>query len=197
MLIWLILEVREKVMLCLWNKLVLILLVEQCLQLEMLLGLIDCSCLFLLELLKKGFVIISGLVFNEVIECWKILNDFGLYVENLSIFLVVCLKNFVCYVGMILVFNIVRMLLQKRMVVLVVFVFVWEMLVLDDVLDVLDVMLVVIICDVRKIGQKKWFCLLKDLDKFVLVFVSVCLYLLKEEILDELICVEVFSYIFR
>ncbi|MCC9361422.1 hypothetical protein N8Y56_26385, partial [Enterobacter hormaechei subsp. xiangfangensis] len=42
-----------------------------------LLGPTDCSRLSLLESLKKGPVTISGPAFNEAIERWKTLNDFG------------------------------------------------------------------------------------------------------------------------
>lgn len=80
----LISEVREKATLRLWNKLALIPSAEQRSQLEMLLGPTDCSRLSLLESLKKGPVTISGPAFNEAIERWKTLNDFGLHAENLS-----------------------------------------------------------------------------------------------------------------
>lgn len=73
----LISEVREKATLRLWNKLALIPSAEQRSQLEMLLGPTDCSRLSLLESLKKGPVTISGPAFNEAIERWKTLNDFG------------------------------------------------------------------------------------------------------------------------
>ena len=80
----LISEVREKATLRLWNKLALIPSAEQRSQLEMLLGPTDCSRLSLLESLKKGPVTISGPAFNEAIERWRTLNDFGLHADNLS-----------------------------------------------------------------------------------------------------------------
>ncbi len=138
----LISEVREKATLRLWNKLALIPSAEQRSQLEMLLGPTDCSRLSLLESLKKGPVTISGPAFNEAIERWKTLNDFGLHAENLSTLPAVRLKNLARYAGMTSVFNIARMSPQKRMAVLVAFVLAWETLALDDALDVLDAMLV-------------------------------------------------------
>ncbi|KUV15126.1 hypothetical protein AWF39_27490 [Escherichia coli] len=78
----LISEVREKATLRLWNKLALIPSAEQRSQLEMLLGPTDCSRLSLLESLKKGPVTISGPAFNEAIERWKTLNDFGLHAHG-------------------------------------------------------------------------------------------------------------------
>ncbi|HDK9746366.1 TPA: DUF4158 domain-containing protein, partial [Escherichia coli] len=134
----LISEVREKATLRLWNKLALIPSAEQRSQLEMLLGPTDCSRLSLLESLKKGPVTISGPAFNEAIERWKTLNDFGLHAENLSTLPAVRLKNLARYAGMTSVFNIARMSPQKRMAVLVAFVLAWETLALDDALDVLD-----------------------------------------------------------
>ncbi len=96
----LISEVREKATLRLWNKLALIPSAEQRSQLEMLLGPTDCSRLSLLESLKKGPVTISGPAFNEAIERWKTLNDFGLHAENLSTLPAVRLKNLARYAGM-------------------------------------------------------------------------------------------------
>ncbi|WP_432758864.1 hypothetical protein [Escherichia coli] len=127
----LISEVREKATLRLWNKLALIPSAEQRSQLEMLLGPTDCSRLSLLESLKKGPVTISGPAFNEAIERWKTLNDFGLHAENLSTLPAVRLKNLARYAGMTSVFNIARMSPQKRMAVLVAFVLAWETLALD------------------------------------------------------------------
>ncbi|MCP6132783.1 Tn3 family transposase, partial [Klebsiella pneumoniae] len=135
--------------------------------------------------------------FNEAIERWKTLNDFGLHAENLSTLPAVRLKNLARYAGMTSVFNIARMSPQKRMAVLVAFVLAWETLALDDALDVLDAMLAVIIRDARKIGQKKRLRSLKDLDKSALALASACSYLLKEETPDESIRAEVFSYIPR
>ncbi len=80
----LISEVREKATLRLWNKLALIPSAEQRSQLEMLLGPTDCSRLSLLESLKKGPVTISGPAFNEAIERWKTLNDFGRMLKTQS-----------------------------------------------------------------------------------------------------------------
>ncbi len=77
---------------------------------------------------------ISGPAFNEAIERWKTLNDFGLHAENLSTLPAVRLKNLARYAGMTSVFNIAVMSPQKRMAVLVAFVLAWETLALDDAL---------------------------------------------------------------
>ncbi len=97
----------------LWNKLALIPSAEQRSQLEMLLGPTDCSRLSLLESLKKGPVTISGPAFNEAIERWKTLNDFGLHAENLSTLPAVRLKNLARYAGMTSVFNIADVTAEK------------------------------------------------------------------------------------
>ncbi len=192
----LISEVREKATLRLWNKLALIPSAEQRSQLEMLLGPTDCSRLSLLESLKKGPVTISGPAFNEAIERWKTLNDFGLHAENLSTLPAVRLKNrTLCWYdfGVQYCQDVTAEkdggsgCLCPCM----------ETLALDDALDVLDAMLAVIIRDARKIGQKKRLRSLKDLDKSALALASACSYLLKEETPDESIRAEVFSYIPR
>lgn len=64
----------------------------QRLQLELLLGPADGSRLSLLESLKRGPVTISGPAFNEAIERWKTLTDFGLHADNLSALPTVRLK---------------------------------------------------------------------------------------------------------
>ena len=147
-------EVREKATLRLWNKLAMIPSAVQRSQLETLLGPADSGRLSLLESLKKGPVTISGPAFNEAIERWKTLSDFGLHTDNMSAIPAVRLKNIARYAGMTSVFNITRMAPQKRTAILVAFVLAWETLALDDALDVLDAMLAVIIRDARKIGQK-------------------------------------------
>ncbi len=181
----------------LWNKLALIPSAEQRSQLEMLLGPTDCSRLSLLESLKKGPVTISGPAFNEAIERWKTLNDFGLHAENLSTLPAVRLKNLARYAGMTSVFNIARMSPQKRMAVLVAFVLAWKRWRWMMHWTFWTPCLAVIIRDARKIGQKKRLRSLKDLDKSALALASACSYLLKEETPDESIRAEVFSYIPR
>ncbi len=169
----------------LWNKLALIPSAEQRSQLEMLLGPTDCSRLSLLESLKKGPVTISGPAFNEAIERWKTLNDFGLHAENLSTLPAVRLKNLARYAGMTSVFNIAEDVTAEKDGGSGCLCPCMETLALDDALDVLDAMLAVIIRDARKIGQKKRLRSLKDLDKSALALASACSYLLKEETPDE------------
>ncbi len=172
----LISEVREKATLRLWNKLALIPSAEQRSQLEMLLGPTDCSRLSLLESLKKGPVTISGPAFNEAIERWKTLNDFGLHAENLSTLPAVRLKNLARYAGMTSVFNIAVDVTAEKDGGSGCLCPCMETLALDDALDVLDAMLAVIIRDARKIGQKKRLRSLKDLDKSALALASACSY---------------------
>ncbi len=140
---------------------------------------------------------ISGPAFNEAIERWKTLNDFGLHAENLSTLPAVRLKNLARYAGMTSVFNIAGMSPQKRMAVLVAFVLAWETLALDDALDVLDACWPLSSVTPERLGRKKRLRSLKDLDKSALALASACSYLLKEETPDESIRAEVFSYIPR
>ncbi|KAE9787540.1 hypothetical protein, partial [Escherichia coli] len=49
--------------------------------------------LSLLESLKKGPVTISGPAFNEAIDRWKTLSDFGLHTDNLRAIPAVRLRN--------------------------------------------------------------------------------------------------------
>ena len=138
---------------------------------------------------------ISGPAFNETIERWKTLNDFGLHAENLSTLPAVRLKNLARYAGMTSVFNIAGMSPQKKDGGSGCLVLAWETLALDDALDVLDAMLAVIIRDARKIGQKNGSARWKDLDKSALALASMYSYFAEEETPDESIRAEVFSYI--
>lgn len=138
---------------------------------------------------------ISGSAFNEAIDRWKTLSDFGLDTDNLSAILDVRLKNLARYAGMTSVFNIARMAAQKRTAILVAFVLTWKTLALDDALGVLDAILGVIIRGARKIRQKKRLRSLKNMDKSAQTLASACSYLLKEETPDKSIRTEVFSHI--
>lgn len=170
----LISEVREKATLRLWNRLAMIPSAVQRSQLETLLGPADSGRLSLLESLKIGPVTISGPAFNEAIDRWKTLSDFGLHIESVNEIPTVRLKNLARYARMTSVFNIARMAPQKRTAILVAFALAWETLAQGDALDVLDAMLADIIRDARKIGQKKRLRSLKDLDKSALALASAC-----------------------
>ncbi len=101
----LISEVREKATLRLWNRLAKIPSAVQRSHLDTQLGPADSGRQSLLESLKKGSVTISGPAFNEAIERWKTLSDFGLHIDNLSAIPAVRLKNFARYAEMTSVFN--------------------------------------------------------------------------------------------
>ncbi len=85
---------------------------------------------FIALLFDKHVKKLHGPAFNETVERWKTLTDFSLHADNLSALPAARLKNLALYSGMTSVFNIARMLQQKRMAVLVAFVLAWETLAL-------------------------------------------------------------------
>jgi hypothetical protein len=104
----------------LWNKLALIPSAEQRSQL----GPTDWPPVFT-GITEKGPVTISGPAFNEAIERWKTLNDFGLHADNLSTLPAVRLKNLARYAGMTWC-SILPGCHRRRMAVLVAFVLAWK-----------------------------------------------------------------------
>ncbi len=77
--------------------------------------------------------------------------------------------------------KVARMPDQKRVATLVAFVKVFEIMALDDALDVLDLLITDIAGSAKKIGQKKRLRTLKDLDKSALTLAKVGAFILSED----------------
>ncbi|MFW5443555.1 MAG: hypothetical protein ACKE51_04510, partial [Methylococcaceae bacterium] len=78
------------------------------------------------------------------------------------------LKNLAQHAGVISMPKIARMADDKRIDILLAFVKSFEIIALDDALDVLDLLITKIISDAKNLGQKNRLRTLKDLDKSVL-----------------------------
>jgi len=74
---------------------------------------------------------------------------------------------------------------NKRIATLVAFVKAYEVIALDDAMDILDLLITGIAGEAKKIGQKNRLRSLKDLDKSALALASICALILDENTKDE------------
>ncbi|WP_257296117.1 Tn3 family transposase [Endozoicomonas sp. YOMI1] len=95
------------------------------------------------------------------------------------------LKGLARYASAATVYKIARMPEDKRTAVLLAFVKAYEVLALDDALDMLDLLISDIAGKAKKIGQKERLRTLKDLDRSALTLASVCSLILDEETDNE------------
>ncbi len=81
--------------------------------------------------------------------------------------------------------KIARMPEDKRIAILVAFVKTFEVMALDDALDILDLLITGIAGEAKKIGQKKRLRTMKDLDRSALALAAICEIILNEETKDN------------
>jgi TnpA family transposase len=176
----LISEIREKAAKRLWNRLSSLPTPEQKKELETLLHIQKGERTSRFDYYRKGPVTISATAFNEAMKRYLELQAFGFGSFDFSHIPPVRLKNMARYAGIISAKKIARMPDDKRAAILVAFVRAFEIIALDDALDLLDLLTTGISTDAKKIGQKKRLRTLKDLDKAALSLAKVC-----EQVLNE------------
>lgn len=103
------------------------------------------------------------------------------------------LRNLARYAGMASVKYIARMPQQRKLAVLTAFVKAQETTALDEAVDVLDMLILDIARDAKKIGQKKRLRTLKDLDRAALLLTQACSLLLDEQADDAELRQAIFS----
>jgi hypothetical protein len=103
---------------------------------------------------RKGPVTISAPAFNEAMKRYLELQAFGFGNFDCSHIPPVRLKNLARYAGIISAKKIARMPDDKRAAILVAFVRTFEIIALNDALDLLDLLTTGISRDAKKIGQK-------------------------------------------
>ena len=142
---------------------------------------------------RQGPVRISGPAFNEAVDRYLELHEFGMDSLDFSHIPPVRLKNIARYAGIISMHKIARMPKSKRTAVLVAFVKSFETIALDDALDVLNLLLTEITGKAKRLGQKKRLRTLKDLDKSALALAKICTILINnnknndDQLLNEII----------
>jgi len=94
------------------------------------------------------------------------------------------MKTLARHVGITSQYKIARMPDDKRIGMLVAFVWAFEIRALDDALDVLDLLIADIAGEAKRVGKKKRLRTLKDLDQASLALADVVALMLNEEIAD-------------
>jgi TnpA family transposase len=176
----LISEIRERAARRLWNRLSSLPTPEQKEELDTILHIPKGERTSRFDYYRKGPVTISAPSFNEAMKRYLELQAFGFGSFDFSHIPPVRLKNLARYAGIISAKKIARMPDNKRMAILVAFVRTYEIIALDDALDLLDLLTTGVSSDAKKIGQKKRLRTLKDLDKAALSLAKAC-----EQVLNE------------
>lgn len=178
----LISEVRDRSTNRLLRKLFLLPSKIQKEQLTTLLNLQEGKCYSYFDHYRQGPVKVSSFSFNGAVERYEKLRSFGIQTLDFTNIPLVRVKNLARYATMASVHKIARMPEKKRIAVLVAFVQTFEIIALDDALDVLDLLITDIIRDAKRIGEKKRLRTLRDLDKAALMLAEACAIILEESI---------------
>lgn len=177
----LISEIRERASQRLWKLLSSFPTSKQKEQLESILHVPKGERTSRFDFYRKGPVTISSPSFNEAIKRYLELQAFEFGSFDCSHIPPVRLKNLARHAGLISAKEIARMPDDKRIAILVAFVRSYEIIALDDALDLLDLLITGIAGDAKKIGQKKRLRTLKDLDRSALALAKACEQVLNEE----------------
>jgi len=177
----LISEIRERANNQLWLRLSSLPTIEQKEKLETLLQVPEGMRSSLFDYYRKGPVTISSPAFNASIDRYLELKAFD--INNLSFTHIppIRLKNLARHAGVISVPKIARMADDKRIAILLAFVKSFEIVALDDALDIFDLLITKISSDAKKLGQKNRLRTLKDLDKSALALADVCQIIVNNE----------------
>ncbi|NQY62126.1 MAG: Tn3 family transposase [Alteromonadaceae bacterium] len=181
----LISEIRERAINRLWKKLSSLPTEKQKEKLETLLEIPEGERISYFDSYRKGPITISSIAFNVAIERYLQLKSFDLQEIDFSHIPPVRLKNLARQAGVISMFKIARMPKDKRISILTAFVKAYEVMALDDAIDILDLLITGIAGEAKKLGQKKRLRTLKDLDKSALTLVAICELILNEDTEDS------------
>ncbi|MEE9338373.1 MAG: DUF4158 domain-containing protein [Methylococcaceae bacterium] len=177
----LISEIRERASTRLWLRLSSLPTTEQKEKLETLLQVPEGMRSSLFDYFRKGPVTISSPAFNASIDRYLELKTFGIHNLNFTHIPPIRLKNLARHAGIISMPKIARMADDKRIAILLAFVKSFEIIALDDALDVIDLLITKISSDAKKLGQKNRLRTLKDLDRSALVLADICQIIVNDE----------------
>ena len=173
--------IRKKAANQLWQQLSSLPNQEQIEKLKTILIVPDGSRVSRFDYLRRGPFTISGPAFNKAIDRYQELKEFGLQELDFSHIPPVRLKNLARHAGVVSMYKIDRMPDDKKIATLVAFVKAFEVIALDDALDVLDLLITDIAGAAKKLGQKKRLRTLKDLDKSALTLAEVGAFILSHD----------------
>jgi len=193
----LIAEVRKKANNRLWKKLSALPSAKQIIELETILQIPDGTRTSHFDNFRKGPVTISGPAFNKAVKRYLELKEFGMAKLDFSNIPPIRLKSIARHAGMISMHKIARMPSYKKTAILVAFAKAYEIIALDEALDILDLLITDIAGEAKKVGKKKRLRTLKDLDKSALALANICSLLLKSEANDQQLRATIFDEISR
>lgn len=191
----LISEIRERSIKRLWKKLARLPSPAQKVKLDTLLTTPEGHRSSLFDFYRKGPTTISAPAFNLAIQRYLELQDFDIQGLNFSHIPPVRIKTLARYAGVISLPKIARMPNEKRTALLIAFVKTFEIMALDDALDILDLLITDISGKAKRIGQKNRLRSLKDLDKAALSLAEACELIVHEEANNEQLREIIFSQI--
>jgi len=190
-------RIREKANNQLWIKLSCIPSTEQKEKLETLLNVPDGERISHFDNLRKGPVTISGPAFKKAIERYNRLQDFSIKELDFSGIPPVRLKTLARHAGMISMYNVSRMPDEKKIAILVAFAKAFEIIALDEAMDILDLLITDITSKAKNLGQKNRLRTLKDLDRSALALAEICSLILNDELQSDELKTTVFNKISR
>lgn len=164
----LISQIRERVSKRLWKQLVSLVNPVQKKQLEDLLIIPTGKRYSQLDELKTGATNISSIGLTQALSRYKFLRDIGIRNLNFANIPKAKINHLARYVAVSWAQSISRMNEERRLAVLVAFVYVYEIKALDDALDLLDILITEIVAKASKLGQKNRLRTMGDLDKAAL-----------------------------
>lgn len=191
----LIAEIREKASKRLWRLLSALPTVEQKEKLKTLLKIREGKRFSHLDYYRKSPTTVSSNSFNLAITRYVELKDFGIQSIDFSHIPPIRLKMIARHAGMITAPKIAEMSEQKQIAILVAFVKTFEVVALDDALEMLDQLTSEIIGTAKRRVQKNRIRTLKDLDKSALALAEVCELILNDETNNDKLRDEIFAQI--
>lgn len=193
----LISEIRARATNRLWLRLSALPTPKQVIKLEVLLQVPDGSRTSHFDHYRKGPVTISGPAFNGAVSRYLELKSFGIQTLDFTGIPPVRFKSLARHAGVISMHKIARMPANKRTAILVAFVKAYEIIVLDEALDLLDLLITDITGEAKRLGQKKRLRTLKDLDKSALALAAICTLVMNEDTQDKQLRATIFSRVTR
>lgn len=181
----LISEIRERAAKQLWKRLSSLPSSDQVNKLETLLIVPEGERISHFDRYRKGPVTISSPAFIVALDRYLDLKAFNLDNLDFSRIPPIRLKNLARHAGIISMHKIARMPKNKRTAILLAFVKSFEVMALDDAIDILDLLITEIAGNAKKLGIKKRLRTLKDLDKSALTLAAICTLILNENTEDE------------
>lgn len=164
----LISQVRERVSKKLWKQLASLVNPAQKKQLEDLLIIPTGKRYSRLDELKTGAANISSIGLTQALSRYKFIRDIGIRNLNFANIPKAKINHLARYVAVSWAQSVSRMNEERRLAVLVAFVYVYEIKALDDALDLLDILITEIVAKANKLGQKNRLRTMGDLDKAAL-----------------------------